>query len=266
VETVDNESHAFVDHTGDGRPELVYMTGGRLGYAGPDPADPSAPWQFHPISEARGYAAFTHGLGVGDLDADGRLDVMEATGYYLQPASLDGDPLWQRVDQRFGTEGTGGAQIVATDVDQDGDADVITTLASHGYGLAWYEQGPPGSTPPFTEHVIAPDAVPSADASVVLHEPHALALADIDGDAVPDVVTGERHWAHIPGPEVPFDSPGRLYWFKIDRRDGSVSFEARLIDDDSGVGTQVTVGDVDADDFPDVVVANKKGAFVFRQR
>ena len=37
------------------------------------------------------------------------------------------------------------------------------------------------------------------------------------------------------------------------------------IDDDSGVGTQVVVQDVNGDRRPDVVVANKKGVFLFVQ-
>ncbi len=41
---------------------------------------------------------------------------------------------------------------------------------------------------------------------------------------------------------------------------------AEKIDDDSGVGTQVTAADLNADGRPDVVVANKRGVFAFKQR
>jgi phage/plasmid primase-like uncharacterized protein len=41
---------------------------------------------------------------------------------------------------------------------------------------------------------------------------------------------------------------------------------AEKIDDDSGVGTQVTVTDLNGDGKPDVAVANKRGVFAFTQQ
>lgn len=257
---VDNESPAFVDVTGDGEPELVHSTSGVLGWSAPDNGA-SEPWVFHALSEPRGYAAFTHGLGVGDVDGDGRADVLEATGLFLQPPTLAGDPPWTRVDQAFGT---GGAQMPVLDVDGDGDADVVTSLAAHGYGLAWFEQT--ASSPlAFDEHVLVSDAAPGADADVIMHEPHAVAVADIDGDGNQDIVSGERFWGHVPSGMPDFDEPARLYWFKaVHSNDGTV-FTPSLIDDDSGVGTQLSVGDLDGNGSPDLVISNKKGAFVFLQ-
>jgi hypothetical protein len=58
-----------------------------------------------------------------------------------------------------------------------------------------------------------------------------------------------------------------LYWFRLRRDDaGNATFEPVLIDDDSGVGTQVTVADLDGDGRLDIAVANKRGVFAFRQR
>jgi hypothetical protein len=45
----------------------------------------------------------------------------------------------------------------------------------------------------------------------------------------------------------------------------SVDFIPYLIDNNSGIGTQVVAGDINGDGLPDVVVANKKGAFVLLQ-
>jgi hypothetical protein len=256
VDYVDAESPEFVDITGDGKRELVFATGGRLGWAGPA-GDAALSWTFHPLSDARGYATFMHGLGTGDVTGDGRADVLEATGLWAQPASLAADPLWLRTDVYFGM---GGAQMAAYDVDGDADNDVVTTLAAHGYGLAWYEES---DTAAFLEHVIVSADEPAPDAPVIMHEPHALAAADIDGDGLTDIVTGERFWGHVPAGEPDFNAPARLYWFRLERSAQGVRYLPTLIDDDSGVGTQVSVGDVTSDGLPDIVVANKKGAFVF---
>ena len=102
---------------------------------------------------------------------------------------------------------------------------------------------------------------------VTFSQLHALAAADIDGDGLQDVVTGKRRWAHGVNGDIDPNAPPVLYWFQL-VRDGSggARFVAHQIDDDSGVGTQVTVADVNADAKPDVVVANKRGVFVFRQK
>ena len=52
-------------------------------------------------------------------------------------------------------------------------------------------------------------------------------------------------------------------WFKLVRNaERSVDFVPFLIDNDSGVGTQVVAGDINGDGLPDIVVGNKKGTFV----
>jgi hypothetical protein len=44
-----------------------------------------------------------------------------------------------------------------------------------------------------------------------------------------------------------------------------VRYVPHRIDDASGVGTQIAVGDLDGDGRPDLVTGNKKGGFVFLQ-
>jgi hypothetical protein len=96
-------------------------------------------------------------------------------------------------------------------------------------------------------------------------------LADVNGDGIRDVITGKRFWAH--GPKGDADPEGKavLYWFELSRRkaaDGTVTvaYTPHLIDDDSGVGTQFAIGDLNGDGKVDLVTGNKKGGFVFLQR
>ena len=99
---------------------------------------------------------------------------------------------------------------------------------------------------------------------VKFSQAHALALVDIDGDGLEDIVTGKRWWAHRPPIDPDSDAPAVLYWFKkVRNKDGTIDFIPFLIDDDSGVGTQITIEDLNGDSSPDIVIGNKKGEFIF---
>ena len=262
---LDNESPTFTDLTGDGNPELVYHTRGRLGYAAPDPANPRKLWTFHAISTRGERAQFTHGLGVGDVNGDGRADVIEHDGWWEQPASLDGDPVWQHHPVDFGP---GGAQMYAYDVDGDGLSDVITSLQAHGWGLAWFKQVRAGDDVKFEKQLIMGGPDEKTDHGVRFSQLHAVELADVNGDGLMDMITGKRRWAHGTDKDPEPNAPAVLYWFELMRgRAGSPPhFVPHQIDDDSGVGTQVVARDVNSDGRVDVIVGNKKGTFVFVQR
>ena len=164
---------------------------------------------------------------------------------------------------RMPLEWTGVAGKIA-----DGLNDVITSINAHGYGLAWYEQGREGGEITFKEHLILNRAAEPNAYGVSFSQIHSLALADIDGDGLKDIVTGKRFWAHGKhGPDPGSDSAAELYWFKLTRpKKGEAEFVPYKIDDNSGVGTQVVVGNVSDKNHPDVVVGNKKGLFVFEHQ
>lgn len=259
---VDNESPTFTDLDGDGHPELVCMHDDRLGYASVDRNAPDRPWTWHPVS-ARGLGGrFTHGLGTGDVDGDGRTDVLWRHGVWFQPTTLAGDPEWRHEAHRFSD--AGGAQMLVFDVDGDGDADVVTSDHAHGYGLSWFEQQPTDGHRRFERHGIMGRQPSDFPHGVAVGNLHALCSADVDGDGLPDVITGNRFFAHG-GRDLADSEPARLLWFRLQRAEGTVTWTPHEIDEHSGVGTQVVAGDADGDGDVDVVVANKMGAFVHRQ-
>ena len=261
LNVVDNESPMLAHIVGDDSPELVCMSGGYAGYATPDSSDPTKPWTFHPVSPKGDYQRFTHGLGVGDVNGDGRLDLLEKTGWFEQPEQLEGE--WKKHAFDFAAaKSPGGAQMYSCDVDGDGDNDVITSLHAHGYGLAWFENQGESESITFKRHLILSPKADEKLNDVQFSQLHAVAVIDMDGDGLKDIVTGKRYWAHGPAGDPEPNAPAVLYWFKLMRDGGKATFEPRLIDDNSGVGTQISAADINADGKPDVMVGNKKGTML----
>ena len=88
------------------------------------------------------------------------------------------------------------------------------------------------------------------------------AWSDEVGDGLLDIITGKRFWAHGPAKDAEPGAPAVLYWFELTRKGGKAEYIPHQIDNNSGVGTQVAAGDVNGDGLIDIVVGNKKGAFV----
>lgn len=262
-ERVRGESPTMIDLDGDGVPQVITHWEGRWGWIEPDPEHPREPWSFTAIGEDKDWPQFYHGEGVGDVNGDGRPDLIINDGWYEQPEAGTAK-LWTFHEYRF-SDNKGGAQIFAYDVDGDGDNDVISSLNAHEWGLAWFEQSQTaGGGITFAEHRIMGDRSEESKFGVAFSQPHAITLADVDGDGLQDIVTGKRMWAHGPKGDVEPNAAPVVYWFKLHRgSDGSVRYEPRLIDDHSGVGVQVATNDVNDDGRTDVLTASKLGTFVF---
>lgn len=261
LEEVGNESQQWVDVLGTGVKGPIYNMNGKLGFGTYKVVDGAPVWKFHQVSnEDKRYKRYTHGIGAGDVNGDGRVDLLEAIGWWEQPENADTVP-WIFHPYKFGDAPS---HILVYDVDGDGLNDVVCAWHCHLYGLCWFKQVRRDGQITFERNEIMPIKPDEKPGALSFSQMHAFDLADFNGDGIPDFVTGKRWWAHGSKGDVEANHPSVLYWFQTKRAGGGkVEFVPHRIDTDSGVGTQVTTADLNGDRVPDIIVCNKKGTFVF---
>lgn len=252
------ESPLWTDLDGDGKKELVCMQGGCFGYAEVDWSDVTKPWTFIPVSKNRTKTPYIHGLGTGDLNGDGRKDIIEKDGWFEQPAAGGTEWIWHE----FRFAGRGGAQMLVFDADGDGDNDVITSLDGHGYGLLWYENSRIDGKVTFKHHEILPeDPAKTGVNGIQFSQLHALEAGDFDGDGRMDFITGKRYYAHNGRDPGAHDPALAVVFFNRKGSEG-VTWHAEVIDEDSGVGCQVLAVDLNGDGTLEFAAGSKKGVHI----
>jgi hypothetical protein len=188
------------------------------------PADPRRePWPVanrHVVADGLN----VEGVQVGDLDGDGRTEIIAGTNVFHRTD----DGTW---DREVVAQGWDWTRIVAADVDGDGVDELVVTEGDLPYQgdrrarLGIFEQ------PSWDVTILADD----------LSNPHSLQVADLNDDGFPDIFVAEM------GLESGHDPRQFVFW---NRDDGS--FEREVIG--SGVPThEAKLADLDNDGVLDIV-------------
>jgi hypothetical protein len=248
------ENPAFVDVDKDGRNDIICndtLAKQVIWLKSPEKKNDTT-WHRFIISSNNkiGTNRYTHGLGWGDVNKDGKNDVIIKSGWWQSPEKIK-EENWQFHPADLGDDC---ANMFVYDVDEDGDEDIISSSA-HNYGLWWHEQkkDATGNTTWQTHEI-----------SKLFSQSHALAMTDINGDSYPDLITGKRYRAHNNGDTGAFDA-AVLYWFEF-TPGKNLQWIPHLIDDNSGIGLSFVVEDINNDKLPDIIISNKKGVFFFEQK
>ena len=269
---VGNEETLLKDIDGDGRMEIIHTGQNTLRYSKPDPANPTGPWIVKTISEPGPWGVnISHGMGVGDINGDGRMDYVNSYGWWEQPPAGN-TGLWKYNPVEFARwgasqGGAGGAEMGIYDVNGDRLNDVVTALEGHGFGLAWHEQKKDAAgNITFVRHTIMDSALDTNAGGVWFTQPHATTFADINMDGIQDFVVGKRHHSHFQYADPDNWGMPVLYVYKVVRNaraPGGAEFVPELIHNRSGVGSHFAIADVNKDGSPDIATSGPSGTFVF---
>jgi len=257
------ETGYLVDLFKTGKPVFMPNVGGQVLYYELVSQKPSVEWKPRRLAPQ----GAGHGLGHGDVNSDGRIDIITPQGWYEQPANSDSDWTFHQEFQL----GAASIEIIGHDFDGDGQTDIVWGMG-HDFGLHWLKQSTVDGKRTWTKEPI--------DTS--FSQVHTLHLADFDGDGQLEFVTGKRIYAHES--EAGATAEPCIYVFDFDRKSakwikttvylGQPAPAAPLDPEkrdalkdfrtgSAGTGLQMSVRDMDNDGDIDIVAPGKSGLYWF---
>jgi hypothetical protein len=251
TDSYDTEGGAFADINGDGKPDVALAHYNRSGVLWVDFSKDKP--RVHHLG---GREQDGHGIGIADINGDGKADVLTPHGWFEQ-IDADNDKWQWHGDWDLGDAGF---PILGYDVNHDGKLDLIYGQG-HGYGLYWLEQAGTPTDRKWIRHTI--------DES--FSQSHALLLADIDDDGIPELITGKRYRGHSGGDPGSYD-PVVIYAYKLPAKaqftaagnasDVAFTRIAISVNGTASAGTQFIAADFDHDGDIDLASAGKLGVHV----
>lgn len=247
-----HEGSILTDVDGDKHPELVINSWSAEQPMSVVLIEPDAEPKFQVVN--LGGPGTGHGIVIGDINGDARVDFLVPKGWFEQPAEDPWSVPWKFHASDLDLHHTS-VPGVMVDLDGDGKNDAITGHA-HGFGLFWLEQ---------TRSDDGKIAWTRHDIDDTFSQMHHVAWADLDGDGKPEAITGKR-WRGHKGGDPGAKQPLCIYRY-IWNAD-SKSFDRDTITYDAGIGTgmQIHPVDMDGDGKLDLVVAGKTGTYILYNR
>ena len=248
-----NEATFLQDIDGDGTPEFIENSWNRK--------NPTQIIRLHRGDDGKVTATTHfvsevgngHGMGFGDINGDGKQDIVFQSGWYEQPAA---DPFSQRWKYHHDFDlPHASCPILVVDLNEDGRQDIVWG-DGHSYGLYWHEQLTPQSdgTTTWRQHLI----------DKKFSQPHSLAWDDVDNDGEAELITGKRYFAHS-GRDAGAHDDITVQFYDWNRK--AQTWKKNLISTapagaGPGIGLQIRVHDLDGNGWKDIIVPGKSGTHI----